>query len=52
MSMWRIYFEIYDFMVTLVPNRMLRKKIRRKELYDYRRKLNALKKTLPNGKEK
>lgn len=52
MSMWRIYFEIYDFMVTLVPNRMLRKKIRRKELYDYRRKLNALKKTLPNGKFK
>ena len=46
MNMWRFYFEIYDFVVGLIPNRKLREEIRRKELYDYRKKFNALKSAL------
>ena len=47
--LWRLYFEIYDFLVGLIPVRKWREKIRQKELYDYRKKFNALKKALPHG---
>lgn len=46
MNMWRLYFEVYDFVVRFIPNRKLRENIRRKELYDYRKKFNALKSAL------
>ena len=50
--MWRIYFELYDFLVGLLPNRKLREKIRQKELYDYRKKFNALRAALPKSEFK
>ena len=50
--MWRIYFELYDFLVGFIPNRKLREKIRCKELYDYRKKLNALRAILPKSEFK
>ena len=47
--LWRLYFEVYDFLVGLIPVRVWRETIRRKELYDYRKKFNALKHALPRG---
>ncbi len=47
--MWRLYFELYDLLVCFIPNRKWRETIRRKELYDYRKKFNALKSALPRG---
>ncbi len=47
MNMWRVYFEVCDLLACLIPIRELRNKIRRKELYDYRRKFNALRAALP-----
>lgn len=49
MNLWRLYFEICDFLVGLVPNQAWREKIRRNKLYDYRKKFNALKTSLPRG---
>ena len=46
--MWRLFFEICDFMVGLLPRRKWREDIRCKELYDYRKKYNALKRALPH----
>lgn len=45
--MWRLFFEVCDVLVGLIPKRAVREKIRRQELYDYRKKLNALRKTFP-----
>lgn len=50
--MWRLFFEVCDILVCLIPKRAWREKIRRKELYDYRKKLNALRKTFPAGEFK
>ncbi len=47
--MWRIYFEICDFLVGLIPNRVRRAQIRKEKLYDYRKKYNALRCALPRG---
>ena len=52
MAMWRLYFEICDFLVGFIPNRRLREKIRCKELYDYRKKYNALRMALPRSEFK
>lgn len=45
--MWKLYFEVYDFLVRFIPGAARRATIRRKELYDYRKKYNALKRALP-----
>ena len=50
--LWRLYFEIYDFLAGLIPVRKWREKIRYKELYDYRKKFNALKCALPRDEFK
>lgn len=50
--MWRAYFEICDFLAGLIPNRRLREKIRRVDLYDYRKKFNALRGILPDSEFK
>lgn len=42
--LWRLFFEVCDFMTGLLPKREMREKIRREKLYDYRKKFNALKK--------
>lgn len=42
--LWRLFFEVCDFMVGFLPNREQREKIRREKLYDYRKKYNALRK--------
>lgn len=45
--MWRTFFEICDYLVALIPSRKMRKKIRHEQLYDYRKKFNALRKIIP-----
>ncbi len=50
--MWRLYFEVLDFLAGFIPNRKLREKIRRVDLYDYRKKFNALRSALPRGEFK
>ncbi|MBE6461606.1 MAG: hypothetical protein E7006_02050 [Alphaproteobacteria bacterium] len=50
--MWRLYFEFMDFIVGFVPNRRLREKIRKQDLYDYRKKFNALRCALPQAEFK
>lgn len=50
--MWRLYFEICDFLAGLIPNKKLREKIRREDLYDYRKKYNALRCALPQAEFK
>lgn len=50
--MWRLYFEFMDFIVGFIPNRKLREKIRKEDLYDYRKKLNALRCALPRSEFK
>ena len=47
--MWRIYFEVCDFLAGLIPNRVKRAQIRKEKLYDYRKKYNALRCALPRG---
>lgn len=44
--MWRLYFEVCDFLAGLLPVRKWREKIRKKELYDYRKKFNALRRVI------
>lgn len=44
--MWRLFFEVCDFFVGFIPNRARREKIRRDDLYDYRKKFNALRNAL------
>lgn len=50
--MWRLYFEICDFLAGLIPNRKVREKIRRVDLYDYRKKYNALRASLKQAEFK
>ena len=50
--MWRLYFEICDFLAGVIPNAKLREMIRRVDLYDYRKKFNALRCALPQGEFK
>lgn len=50
--MWRLYFEILDFLAGFIPSRKLREKIRRVDLYDYRKKYNALRSALPRAEFK
>jgi len=46
--MWKIVFEFCDFVFSLVPVAKWQHWLRRKKLFDYRRKLDALKKAYPN----
>lgn len=50
--MWRIYFEVFDFLAGFIPSKKLREYVRRVKLYDYRRKFNALQSAIPNGEFK
>ena len=50
--MWRIYFEVFDFLAGFIPLKKLREYVRRVKLYDYRRKFNALRSAIPNGEFK
>lgn len=45
--MWRLFFELSDLLVGLVPSKKLRERVRREKLYDYRKKFNALRKAIP-----
>lgn len=45
--MWRLFFEVFDRLAGLIPNKDVRERIRQKKLYDYRKKLNALRKVIP-----
>lgn len=46
--MWRLFFEVCDFLAGFIPNKNLREKVRREKLYDYRKKFNALRHALPH----
>ena len=45
--MWRLFFEVSDFLVGFIPSKEKRERIRREKLYDYRKKYNALRKIIP-----
>ena len=45
--MWRLFFEVFDRLAGLIPNKDVRERIRQKKLYDYRKKFNALRKVIP-----
>lgn len=45
--MWKLFFEICDYLCALIPNKKLRNRMRQVQLYDYRRKYRALKQTFP-----
>ncbi len=46
--MWKLFFEICDFLCNFIPNREKREYIRRQKLFDWRKKYNALRRTFPN----
>ncbi len=50
--MWRLYFETLDRLVGIIPNRKLRESIRKNDLYDYRKKFNALRAAMPDAEFK
>ena len=45
--MWKLFFEICDFLCVLIPNKKLRDKIRTENLYDWKNKYKALKEKYP-----
>lgn len=45
--MWRLFFEICDFFVGFIPKRDVRNRIRRDRLYNFRKKMNALRTIVP-----
>lgn len=45
--MWKLFFEICDILCWLIPNRRIRNKLRHEQLFDWRRKYNALRKKYP-----
>lgn len=45
--MWKLFFEICDFLCNFIPSRRIRNKIRTEQLFDWRRKYNALRKKYP-----
>lgn len=44
---WLFWFSIADFLIGLVPSRHAREWLRRTQLYDFRKKLNSLKRAQP-----
>lgn len=46
--MWRTFFEFCNMISYAIPNKKMRTWFRREKLFDYKNKLNALKKTFPN----
>lgn len=46
--MWKLFFEICDFLCNLIPNKAKRNQIRTEKLYDWKNKYNALKKKYPD----
>jgi len=45
--MWKLFFETCDFLCNFVPGRARRADIRRRKLYDWRKKYNALRRAYP-----
>ena len=45
--MWKLFFEICHFSCALIPNRKLRERIRKKQLFDWYNKYKALQKRFP-----
>ena len=50
--MWRTFFELCDFFVGFIPNRDTRDRIRRDRLYNFRKKMNALRMIIPKSEFK
>ncbi len=48
--MWKLFFEICDFLCNFIPNRKKREYIRTEKLYDWKKKYKALKKLYPELK--
>ena len=45
---WLFWFSLGDFLVNFVPGRKNREKLRRTQLYDFRKKFNSLKRAQPD----
>lgn len=46
--MWKLFFEICDFMCNFIPQKTKRKQIRTEKLYDWKNKYKALKNKYPD----
>lgn len=45
--MWKLFFEICDFLCNFIPNRKTQERIRKENLYDWKKKYQTLKKHYP-----
>lgn len=45
--MWKLFFDICDFLCNFIPGRARRENVRKMRLYDYRRKYRALRRAFP-----
>lgn len=48
--MWNIFFAICDMLCGLIPNSVLRERVRHDKLFDWRKKYNVLKKICPEAR--
>lgn len=46
--MWKLFFDICDFLCNFIPGRTRRENVRKTHLYDYRRKYRALRRAFPD----
>lgn len=45
--MWKLFFQVCNFLCNFIPNRRTRERIRREKLYDWRKKYKALRAAFP-----
>lgn len=50
--MWKQFYEICDFLCNLIPDSHVRRRVRKKQLFDWRTKYNALRAACPELKFK
>lgn len=46
--MWKLFFEVCDFLCNFIPSKSVRRHIRTTRLYDYRKKYRALRRAYPD----
>lgn len=45
--MWKLFFQVCNFLCNFIPNRRVRERVRREQLYDWRKKYKALRAAFP-----
>ena len=45
--MWKLFFQVCNFLCNFIPDRKVRERIRREKLYDWRKKYKALRAAFP-----